>query len=571
MTVYVLIPFFLISTDPVIVTALIAVFNLLGIALLWVIAYRYFHPSIAVIACLAYAVNPWAIGYSKSIWAQNYHTPIFLAGLLLGLLGFLEGKRWAQLLCLPILVIAMQIHLAAWALLPVYVWFIWMGRKQISWKVLFASFGLTVITLIPYGIGTIDYLSRATASAVQPLGRELTFRNLIKPYGQNLWLITGLGIEQYAVRDRAEEFINYVGIPIVFWVTLAGFAILGIATLWNRWPRTYSILIYLWAFSPLAVLSFPIIDVAAHYFVPCIPAFMLLIAIGIVRSASWINQRMIKADVFIWGITGLVFVTQGIFTIRLTEYSRITYIPGQFGTATPFTYLKQIRDALLNDEDILILVSDNWEDWRANGRAVWSSLLRDTAICVRELKLSQQAFVLPNEPFVALFPPKAADSAIFQHLYQNDVEPTVISLRPGEGEYRIYRMTETPEWAGIEFQQLNPTRFENGLQLDGYTINSGVLWLKWSLPQADKIDYRTMITYLDGDGNQLDQQAVDFWPSANWCSGDRLIQYVELPSFPDETRLVRIRIQVVGSNIMLSAEQNDGTLSERVAIMVLEP
>ena len=57
--------------------------------------------TVALLAGLTYALNPWAILYSRKIWAQDFHTPFVLLGLGLGLYGFIEGKRWAQAACLP--------------------------------------------------------------------------------------------------------------------------------------------------------------------------------------------------------------------------------------------------------------------------------------------------------------------------------------------------------------------------------------------------------------------------------------------------------------------------------------
>src|SRR5688572_7339840 len=97
MTVYVLAPLFALTDDPQVIVTIIAAWNVVGVGLLWFIAYRYFSPDVALIAGLAYAVHPHAIHYSRAIWAQDTHTPILLLALLLALLGFLENRRWAQL------------------------------------------------------------------------------------------------------------------------------------------------------------------------------------------------------------------------------------------------------------------------------------------------------------------------------------------------------------------------------------------------------------------------------------------------------------------------------------------
>ena len=84
---------YLFANDPIFATMFIAAFNVLGVGLLWLIAHRYLDRTVALAAGLAYALNPWAVLFSRKIWEQNMHTPIFLAALLFGLLGFLDEKN----------------------------------------------------------------------------------------------------------------------------------------------------------------------------------------------------------------------------------------------------------------------------------------------------------------------------------------------------------------------------------------------------------------------------------------------------------------------------------------------
>ena len=153
MTVYLLAPLFALNSDPFFVTVMIGLWNVIGVGLLWWLAARYLSPRVAHVATLAYAVSPYAIHYSSAIWAQDYHTPLILLAWALGLYGFVEGWRWAQGLCLAILVAAMQVHFAAWTLMPVYLWLLWWGRQRISWMALTASVMLSILTMIPFVLG----------------------------------------------------------------------------------------------------------------------------------------------------------------------------------------------------------------------------------------------------------------------------------------------------------------------------------------------------------------------------------------------------------------------------------
>ncbi|HEX2905576.1 MAG TPA: glycosyltransferase family 39 protein, partial [Phototrophicaceae bacterium] len=157
-SVYIMALPYALGADPQAATLFVAALNVIGVGLLWLITYRYLGRLIALIAGLAYAVNPWALLYSRKIWAQDFHTPLVLLTLGLGLYGFGENKRWAQVLCLPVLIVALQIHFAAWALLPLYLWLLWLGRKNLSWRVLFLSFALAGLTLVPFLLGLTQTL-----------------------------------------------------------------------------------------------------------------------------------------------------------------------------------------------------------------------------------------------------------------------------------------------------------------------------------------------------------------------------------------------------------------------------
>ncbi|MEO8608446.1 MAG: glycosyltransferase family 39 protein, partial [Chloroflexota bacterium] len=69
-SVYLLALPYALSSNPLFATMFIAALNVLGVGLLWWIAHRYIGRTAAILAALIYAVNPWAILYSRKIWAQ---------------------------------------------------------------------------------------------------------------------------------------------------------------------------------------------------------------------------------------------------------------------------------------------------------------------------------------------------------------------------------------------------------------------------------------------------------------------------------------------------------------------
>src|ERR1044071_1779329 len=92
--VYLMLLPYTLSSNPELATSYVGLLNVIAVLLLYGLIRRYYGPLAAFVAALLYAVSPWAVVYSRKIWAQDM-LPLFIV-LTIGtaLLGFLEGKRW---------------------------------------------------------------------------------------------------------------------------------------------------------------------------------------------------------------------------------------------------------------------------------------------------------------------------------------------------------------------------------------------------------------------------------------------------------------------------------------------
>ena len=161
-SVYIMAIPYSLSADPQFAVHFVMLLNVIGVGLLWMLARIHFGLRAAFVAGMVYAINPWAVLFSRKIWAQEIHTPFILLGLLLLLHGFWQrrddaSRRFSRLLSqtlsLPILLFGLQIHFAAWALLPVIPLVIWQGRRQISWRATVLGILLSILILLPYARG----------------------------------------------------------------------------------------------------------------------------------------------------------------------------------------------------------------------------------------------------------------------------------------------------------------------------------------------------------------------------------------------------------------------------------
>jgi hypothetical protein len=147
---YLLIPMFAISENPVAVSCCIAALGLAAVVMTWHIGRKYYGPVAGLVAATFFATSPWAVIYSRKIWAQDF-VPVFATATMWAVHSVVLGNRpkaifWCVLL--PICVI--QIHFSGVALtvtvLAILAWL----RPKIDWR--FAAAGLiaAIITMIPY-------------------------------------------------------------------------------------------------------------------------------------------------------------------------------------------------------------------------------------------------------------------------------------------------------------------------------------------------------------------------------------------------------------------------------------
>jgi hypothetical protein len=546
-TVYAILPPYLFTNDPVIATLYVAGLNIVGAILFWLLARRYFGSVAAFIGGLAYAVSPWAVMYSRKLWAQNYHTPLILLGFLLALHGFWEKRSWAQVLALPILIIAMQIHFAAWALLPIYLFIMWTGRQNISWRAVGLSILLCGFLLIPFGIGVAQLIAQQNTRVDQ--GREWTTRNIIKPGGQYLWLVTGTGLDQYHARAQEEAFLREVTPAWPLWFVALPLMAIGVIGLWRRYQRRVTGLILLWAFLTPVVLvlgaipggaGLPFIDAAPHYNIPLIPIICLLVGLGFITLGDWLSTFLpgVAGQVIVGALALALFATQFIAILALLRFVDTTYTPTQFGFATPLRYLLHVESRLPEDhKNLLLLTAEDPVVRSDHGANVWRGLLGNQADCVREIQPEMQVLVQPARPLTVLAGPGSPDLAGWNALYRQG-ERTRLELRPEEGFYDIYQVAEPLAPEGLNLVEVDTYLFANDVALIGYSLQDDQVNLHWGLPAARTTNYTYTARFIGADGSTLGEQSDAFWPSLNWCGDDQLYTALELSRPAEAASLV---------------------------------
>ena len=518
------------SSDPAFAIHTIMLWNLLGVALLWRLALRYGGRRIALVAGLVYAVNPWAVLFSRKIWAQELHTPIILFGLLLLLYGFYdsrvgEGSRrrvlLAQCLSAPVLLFGFQFHFAAWPLIFFLPTAWWLGRKRICSRVLVAGIALSIVVSLPYVIGLSQTLSEDPARISDALnrsaGRGLEFS--ASSIGAIVQLASGQGLETWLAPDQALEIsAGYLPLQYLSFALLPAL-LLGLRAIYRR-SRPLAALISIWAFLPSLLLLVEWTPVYIHYFIPSIPALALLIGYGADSLLRYV-ARWRPVQVAAWLIFALIIslqVQQWVAALNYVAEQHINYP----GFTTPLAKLAPLRAELTSYNDVVVLAGGM--SWNLHHEAaVWDTLIWDAAACVRTMVPDGYA-VFPRHPFAAVIAPGAPAGGTTD-LYRHE-RPEAFPTRRGGNDYALYPWQESPTWSGVSIVPIEWERFANGPALSGYGLEDGRVILEWQLPARQVgADYQFSAQLYDAQGERLDQLDATFWHGRHWCEGDRLLTW----------------------------------------------
>jgi len=176
LTTYLIALPYLIAPEPALARLFVAALGLLTVALVYRMTRRYFGLPAAFIAGLLFAVVPVAVDWSRYVWNPNVGQIFLALWLFTALIGYYEGRLWAQGLHWLALSATIQSQAALLTLIPmtlaVTVLYLWARGRQTRVALLRASvvhvgiLSLTALTFVPWlvGLGQVD----ADAAPISP-------------------------------------------------------------------------------------------------------------------------------------------------------------------------------------------------------------------------------------------------------------------------------------------------------------------------------------------------------------------------------------------------------------------
>lgn len=149
LSVYILMPFFLFTRNPLPALIGLAVWNIFGVALCYIFALRFFNRRAAFCSALVFACCGAAINYSRFIWQQNYLSPLLLLWAFTLYAGVVRVQRSWLALHLLLLVMIVSLHPTGLTLLAVTVVALLIAPHWPSRRDVLLGIGLVALMALP--------------------------------------------------------------------------------------------------------------------------------------------------------------------------------------------------------------------------------------------------------------------------------------------------------------------------------------------------------------------------------------------------------------------------------------
>jgi 4-amino-4-deoxy-L-arabinose transferase-like glycosyltransferase len=539
---------------PFAATLFTGLLNTLAIAAAYWFVRRYWGITAALAATMMFAVSPWAVIFSRKIWAQNL-LPLFVVGWAISAALALVEERpkfiWLHFLFLAL---AVQIHLAAVTLVPATAILLLIFRRRVHWRSLLVGLAVAALTIIPFAV----YLGQVQGNIALPAAMEE--HTSVSTTFDSIHFITmislGTFIHSLAGPTAFTDFLALIpqmsptywiwGLLIiagVFWLTWQA---------WNRWdekPSQAGLIVLVWLFLPPVFFLWQITPVFLHYFIATMPAQYIAAGIAFSRiphglahlwpaAGRGINQAV---RVGAWIIFIATLISQFWVLVTLMDFLGRSATPGAFGVplAMKLEAANHARALFAATDASEILVAGPGESPRLDAvPAEWDVLLRDMP---HRFVNAERSALFPSTAVVVLLDERTGVPIATADLYQEAATSSQkIPLRPGEGSFTLLTLEGggRPEPDVLIDPPYLLANWVNLLGHDQLQVLDGekAFWqIHWRTgDNPDPTQYHFFNHLLDLNGErlwQVDEPAFAPW---QWVAGDTVISRFLIP-LPETT------------------------------------
>lgn len=511
---------------PYAATLFVAALDTLAVYLCYRLTQHYWGEIAALVASLFFAVSPWAVIYSRKIWAQDL-LPLFVLGYVgSALAAFVDRKRWFLLLHFIALAIVMQIHLSGLALVPLTGLWLIIFRRRVRWIEVALGVMAAMMTAVPFAL----YLaSQPGGSSLNRLGDLLSRPATIDFDSVRFaWMtLTGSDIHSLAGPQAFRQFLDSApNIDPARW--LWGLLAVGGMLLAIIRRRDVDFILASWFLVPILFFIRHSMPIFPHYFIILFPAGYILAGDFVRAARDFFNAKMRsdhkeKSPRFLHFrglmITGVVIISAAAQTsvwLTLLFFIGSHNTPDGFGTPLGMI-LEMVDEARAAAQAREILLVGKGDDPNLHEfPAVMEVLFREVP---HRFVDGDAAAVLPKNGAVAVIAPQPLAASPWYARWGEQTSQT--QLREGEGAFEIITLPSK-----IEVEMTHPfpapRLLANGVELLGWESHPQwtVIWRVGYVPAAADYHFFNHV-----EGGQADGVG---YPSRYWREADLVISFFDL-------------------------------------------
>jgi len=523
------------SADPRWGVVTIGLAGSLAVLVTYLAVRRFADERLALIAAALYAVNPWAVLFSRKTWSDVL--PLFTGLALWAACEVIVHRRprWA-LAFFPLLALQVQAHVIAVVLFPAVVltvalfWPRWKNRYTL-WGI-----GLGALILLPYGWVLVHQWAATKAMVKQSVGHGPIVDLRVLVYG--LWFASGQTVTALMGRSAAmlqgwEQALR--GASVAVGLLLAAALVGSVrAVLLRRQGWEGLAILLIWLGGPAIPLIFIRGAMDMHYLQVMLPALFVVAAI------AW--GGLLRSRLQPVAIAGLVLLLGLQATLVVTLYDSLARYPTEGGFGRPLSTWLEVRRRLqgrVGSEgrpELVVLGIDD-APWSSERAAV--DYLLGRRMRLRYVGQGGRPGVLVPErgevPALVLGPGGDLSQALAR--YGEEVERWPVP--ENEWGVRLYRLHGRPP---SEFAHDATTKggatFENGMHLIGARVEGEsrpghklAVTCFWTFTGDVKgaEDADTAFFHLLGAGDRRWAQYDGFaWSRSEWKPGYTFVQWFAL-------------------------------------------
>lgn len=290
---YLLFPFTLITLDPKMISFFIGLLNSLAVGLLFLLIKRYYDLSTALIASSLLAFSPWAILFSRKIWAQDFILPLLIP-LLYYLHKILIEKKmvyWVPYVITSLFLL--QLHQPTLIFLLLLNGFLLLRKVKFNRRYIAIGFFIGIMPLVPYLIYILKNIT-ADPQAFMLIKDKFSHQFFPLIFFRPFQIMSQGNFHHILGEDMivfANEFPFVYHLRRLFYIE---YLLLPFGTFifWKKFPQ-FRFFVYV-ALGLPTIYFFLHFETFIHYFIVLIPFLFIFLASGLVFLLQHTN-RFLKA------------------------------------------------------------------------------------------------------------------------------------------------------------------------------------------------------------------------------------------------------------------------------------